>query len=55
MDMARALERGCFDGLFFADIPAAYEVYKGNTDEAVRYGAAWLAHDPLAVAGPWPA
>jgi FMN-dependent oxidoreductase (nitrilotriacetate monooxygenase family) len=50
-DMARTLERGCFDGVFFADIPAAYNVYKGSAAETIRYGVAWPAHDPLALAG----
>lgn len=50
-NMARTLERGCFDGVFFADIPAAYDVYKGGPDETMRYGVAWPAHDPVALVG----
>jgi len=51
IEMAKTLERGCFDGIFFADIPAAYEVYKASPDETMRYGVVWPAHDPVALVG----
>ena len=50
-DLAKTLERGKFDGIFFADVPAVYDMYKGATDEGVRYGASWPSHDPLALIG----
>lgn len=48
-DLARTLERGCFDGVFFADVPAVYDQYRDSTDVAVRYGVSWPTHDPVAL------
>ena len=50
-DLARTMERGRFDGLFFADVPAVYDFYKDTTDVAVRHGVSWPAHDPVALIG----
>jgi long-chain alkane monooxygenase len=49
--LARTMERGCFDGLFFADVPAVYDFYKDTTDHAIRHGVSWPAHDPVALIG----
>jgi FMN-dependent oxidoreductase (nitrilotriacetate monooxygenase family) len=49
--LAQTLERGCFDGLFFADVPAVYDHYKDTTDVAMRYGVVWPTHDPIALIG----
>ena len=46
-DLARTLERGCFDGVFFADSPATHAVYKGSVVPSVQYGASWPNHDPM--------
>ena len=46
-DLARTLERGCFDAVFFADSPATHGVYKGSTASSVQYGASWPNHDPM--------
>jgi len=46
-DLARTLERSCFDAVFFADSPATHGVYCGNTDASVEYGASWPNHDPM--------
>jgi FMN-dependent oxidoreductase (nitrilotriacetate monooxygenase family) len=46
-DMARTLERGRFDGVFFADSPATHGVYKGSVEPSLRYGASWPNHDPM--------
>jgi long-chain alkane monooxygenase len=46
-DLARTLERGCFDGVFFADSPATHAVYKGSVTPSVQYGASWPNHDPM--------
>lgn len=46
-DLARTLERGCFDAVFFADSPATHGVYKGSTGPSVQYGASWPNHDPM--------
>lgn len=45
--VARTLERGCFDGIFFADSGAIYDRYKGRADEAIKYGVGWPKHDPM--------
>ena len=45
--LARTLERGCFDGVFFADSPATHAVYKGSYQPSVAYGASWPNHDPM--------
>ena len=49
--LARTLERGCFDGVFFADVPAVYDHYKDTTDVALRHGVVWPTHDPVALIG----
>jgi long-chain alkane monooxygenase len=49
--LAQTLERGCFDGVFFADVPAVYDVYWDTTDFAIRYGVNWPTHDPVALIG----
>ncbi|MGF6873544.1 NtaA/DmoA family FMN-dependent monooxygenase [Paraburkholderia sp. MM5477-R1] len=48
-DLARTLERGCFDGVFFADTMGGFDQYKQRTDEAVKYGVWWPIHDPAPV------
>ncbi|HVB81514.1 MAG TPA: LLM class flavin-dependent oxidoreductase [Candidatus Binataceae bacterium] len=45
--IARTLERGRFDGVFFADQLAAYGNFRGNTDEALRHALQFPVHDPL--------
>ena len=45
--LARTLERGCFDGVFFADSLATHAVYKGSSVPSVQYGASWPNHDPM--------
>jgi FMN-dependent oxidoreductase (nitrilotriacetate monooxygenase family) len=45
--MARTLERGRFDGVFFADSPATHGVYRGSVEPSVRHGASWPNHDPM--------
>lgn len=46
-NLARTLERGCFDGVFFADSPATHAVYKGSAVPSVQYGVSWPNHDPM--------
>jgi len=48
-DLARTLERGKFDGVFFADTPGVFDRYKDRVDEAVRYGVCWPTHDPVVL------
>ena len=46
-NLGQTLERGCFDAVFFADIPAAYDNYRDSSDDTVRYGVCWPNHDPM--------
>src|SRR4051812_38329356 len=48
-DLARTLERGLFDALFFADTPGVFDRYRERVDEAVRYGVCWPPHDPVVL------
>ena len=48
-NLARTLERGLFDGMFFADTPGVFDRYKDRIDEAVRYGVCWPSHDPVVL------
>lgn len=48
-DLARTLEKGRFDGLFFADTPGVFDRYKERSDDAVRYGVCWPPHDPIVL------
>jgi len=45
-DLARLLERGRFDAVFFADILGVYDVYRGSRDTAVREGLYVPMNDP---------
>lgn len=50
-DLARLYEKGGFDGVFFADIPATFDHYRDRTEEAIRYGICWPNHDPMPILG----
>ncbi|CAN5491662.1 LLM class flavin-dependent oxidoreductase [soil metagenome] len=45
--LGQTLEKGCFDALFFADIPAAYDNYEDSADAVIRRGVCWPNHDPM--------
>jgi FMN-dependent oxidoreductase (nitrilotriacetate monooxygenase family) len=45
-DIARTLERGCFDTLFFADVLAPYEAFAGSRERAVFSGMQFPINDP---------
>ncbi|SNB74246.1 FMN-dependent oxidoreductase, nitrilotriacetate monooxygenase family [Arboricoccus pini] len=47
LDVARLLERGLFDGLFFADVLGIAEGFGGGPQTALREGAHVPSHDPL--------
>ncbi|SFB02376.1 FMN-dependent oxidoreductase, nitrilotriacetate monooxygenase family [Cohnella sp. OV330] len=49
IDLARLLERGRFDSVFFADILGVYDVYQGSRDTAVREGLYVPMNDPSYV------
>ena len=46
-DLAKLLERGCFDSLFIADIFGIYDVYGGNADAAFRNAVEFPVNDPF--------
>jgi len=45
--LARTIEKGCFDSVFFADVPVARGDQKHHRDASIRHGVAWPAHDPM--------
>lgn len=47
VDYARKLEKGLFDGIFFADVVGVYDVYGGNADAALRGAVQVPVNDPL--------
>src|SRR2546430_3401141 len=47
LDLAKALERGRFDGLFLADVLGVYDVYGGSPDAALRHATQTPANEPL--------
>ncbi|MBV1906919.1 MAG: LLM class flavin-dependent oxidoreductase [Pseudomonadales bacterium] len=48
--IARSLERGCFDMLFFADTYTLHDQYKNSPDAAICYAVQYPRLDPLALA-----
>lgn len=46
-ELAKLLERGCFDGIFIADVLGTYDVYGGSNEAAIRHGAQVPVSDPL--------
>ncbi len=49
IDIAKTLEAGKFDGIFFADTLGPFDVYDSSPKAAVRTGALMPVHDPLAL------
>ncbi|TDF62636.1 LLM class flavin-dependent oxidoreductase [Cupriavidus sp. L7L] len=49
VDYAKKLERGLFDGIFFADVVGVYDVFGGNADAAVRNAVQVPVNDPMLV------
>ncbi|MEM7468225.1 MAG: LLM class flavin-dependent oxidoreductase [Pseudomonadota bacterium] len=49
VDLAKTLERGCFDSLFLADVHGTYNVYKGSRDTAVRHTVQFPSNDPTLI------
>ncbi len=45
--LARTLERGCFDMVFFADSFDLHDAWRDSPDTAVRYAVQYPKHDPL--------
>lgn len=48
-EMARTLERGRFDALFFADIHGTYDAFRGTRDAAVRHVVQFPCNDPTVL------
>jgi FMN-dependent oxidoreductase (nitrilotriacetate monooxygenase family) len=48
-DLARTLERGMFDGIFFADTPGVFDRYRDSVEDAVKYGVCWPSMDPVVL------
>lgn len=46
VDLAKLLERGMFDTLFFADVLGPYEAFRGSRDAAVYEGMQFPTGDP---------
>ncbi|MDF2575534.1 MAG: class flavin-dependent oxidoreductase [Agromyces sp.] len=46
VDVARTLERGRFDLLFFADVLAPYDIYRGSRDAAIASAMQIPVNDP---------
>ena len=46
-DVARTLEAGCLDALFFADIHGIYDAYGGSHEAAVRHAVQVPGADPV--------
>jgi FMN-dependent oxidoreductase (nitrilotriacetate monooxygenase family) len=49
VDVARLLERGRFDLLFFADVLAPYDIYRGSREAALRSGMQAPVNDPAVL------
>ncbi|NML16512.1 LLM class flavin-dependent oxidoreductase [Azohydromonas caseinilytica] len=49
LELARLLERGCFDAVLFADVLGANDVYAGSPEAALRHGVQIPVNDPLAL------
>lgn len=49
LDIARTLDRGLVDALFFADIHGVYDVYGGNMDAGVRHAVQFPGNDPTVL------
>ncbi|MBX9607130.1 MAG: LLM class flavin-dependent oxidoreductase [Gammaproteobacteria bacterium] len=45
--LARTLERGCFDGVFLADVLGVYDVFRGTADAALIDAVQVPVNDPL--------
>ena len=46
VELAKLLERGCFDALFLADVTGVYDVYRGDRVAALTQAAQTPANDP---------
>ncbi|MGX6447904.1 NtaA/DmoA family FMN-dependent monooxygenase [Patulibacter sp. S7RM1-6] len=49
VDLARTLDRGGFDNVFFADVVGVYDDYRGSSDFHVELGLQIPSNDPLVL------
>ena len=49
VELAQLLEKGCFDGIFLADVLGVYDVHNGSADAALRHAVQVPVNDPLAL------
>ena len=47
VSLAQTLERGCFDGLFLADILGVYDLFRGSPDASIVNAVQIPVNDPL--------
>ena len=48
-NLAKVLERGLFDGIFFQDLIGVLDVYGGNADASIRSASYFPQNDPLLI------
>jgi FMN-dependent oxidoreductase (nitrilotriacetate monooxygenase family) len=46
-ELAKILERGLFDGIFFQDLMGVLDIYGGNADAAIRSASYFPQNDPM--------
>lgn len=46
LELAKILERGCFDALFLADVVGLYDSYRGGPETSIREGMQVPVNDP---------
>ena len=46
VDLAKILEKGCFDAIFLADVVGVYDIYRGTSDTAIMEGMQVPVNDP---------
>jgi long-chain alkane monooxygenase len=49
VELARTLERGCFDALFIADVHGTYNTYKGGRATSIRHAVQFPSNDPTLI------
>lgn len=49
VELARLLEAGGFDALFFADVHGAYDVYRGSSEAGIRHAVQFPGNDPTVL------
>ena len=47
LEMAKLLEKGCFDAVFLADVVGTYDVYGGSRDASVSAATQFPVDDPM--------